>query len=92
MENEQEDQLPQGAQQFSCPLTQQMADALALTLTHTSITDDAGGEDEPSYLPPFANAENRALDAQIRVSGMLTQSLHGPCSMGHASYASHDHG
>jgi hypothetical protein len=80
MENEQEDRLSQGAQQFCCPLTQQMADALALRLTHTSTADDAGGEDEPSFLPPFANAENRAVDAQIRVSGrMLAQSLQGTC-------------
>eukprot|EP00878_Enallax_costatus_P027581 GHUV01029712.1.p1 GENE.GHUV01029712.1~~GHUV01029712.1.p1 ORF type:complete len:477 (+),score=186.93 GHUV01029712.1:553-1983(+) len=28
--------------------------------------EDEGDEEEPSFLPPFANAENRALDAHIR--------------------------
>lgn len=40
-----------------------------------STADDAEGEDEPSFLPPFANAENRALDAQIRVSSAMLMSV-----------------
>jgi hypothetical protein len=95
MDNEQEDQFAQGAVQFCCSPVQQMAHALASSLTKSITADDAEGEEGPSFLPPFANAENRALDAQIRVSDSTTlvsvkclQCCAGPDSL-HATHAYH---
>lgn len=34
----------------------------------TAADEAADDEEEPCFLPPFANAENKALDAHIRVS------------------------
>ena len=47
----------------------------------TAADEDADAEEEPSFLPPFANAENRALDAHIRVcsTGTIVTALAG-CS------------
>lgn len=45
-----------------------MPNGLHLTISFFPAVQDDDVEERPSFLPPFANAENRALDAYVKVS------------------------
>lgn len=56
------------------------APVLSLLCAGSIPEDQPVGEDDNSSLPPFANAENRALDKGLKVSGrMWDEACHAGC-------------